>query len=90
MSWGAECELGVDKLSSLNQRYYPNPITDTMYLELAAPHNKITVQTVLGAIIYEDVVGKKGSVDMRFFAPGVYILRIENTYGAQSMKIVKK
>lgn len=87
---GSDCELSVGNIAELNQRYYPNPITDTMYLELAGRENKVSLQTVLGATVFEDIIGEKGSIDMRFYTPGVYILKIENEYGIQSMKIVKK
>ena len=45
---------------------------------------------MLGRKILEEVVKSSHTLDMSAFKNGVYLLRVENTYGVQNIKIIKE
>lgn len=78
---------GVEEVSAEPVRLYPNPVSDLLHIEGAAPDAAValydmTGRLVLSTRIYEGVV----ALDMSDFKPGVYVCRIQN----KSYKIVKR
>jgi endo-1,3(4)-beta-glucanase len=87
---GNTCTLGVENPSELKQTFYPNPVKNKFYMQLLDEKNKIMVTDMLGRTIVEDVVKASSALDMCAFKAGVYLLKVENTYGVQNVKIVKE
>ena len=87
---GSSCSLGVETVSELKQFCYPNPVDDVMQLQLLDNHNKITLTDVLGRKLIEEDVKSSHKIDMSSFKSGMYFLKIDNSYGIQNLKIIKK
>jgi endoglucanase Acf2 len=87
---GNTCSLGVDNPSELKQLFYPNPVKNVFYLQLLDEQNQIILTDMLGRKILEDKVKSSHTLDMSAFKTGVYLLRVENTFGTQNIKIIKE
>ncbi|NDP26291.1 MAG: T9SS type A sorting domain-containing protein [Flavobacterium sp.] len=87
---GNACALGLENYSELKQTFFPNPVKSILLLQLLDNQNKIFITDMLGRKLLEDVVKSSHTIDMSAFKKGTYILRVENTYGIQNMKILKE
>lgn len=87
---GNNCSLGFDNSATIKQFGYPNPVEGIFNLQLTDDQNKITLSDVLGKINFVDVVNADYSFDMSGYHSGIYFLKVENSYGIQNLKIIKK
>ena len=87
---GSSCSLGVETASELKQFAYPNPVENSLQLQLIDDQNQITLTDILGRKIMEESVKSTHTIDMRSFKPGIYFLKINNSVGIETMKIIKK
>ncbi len=87
---GNTCSLGVETASELNQFCYPNPAEDFVQLQLLDDQNQITLTDILGRKLIEEMVRSSHKIDMSAFKSGIYFLKINNSFGIQNLKIIKK
>ncbi len=87
---GSACTLGLEKANALNQVFYPNPVENTLYLKLMDTENHIFLTDILGQTILQGKVPAAHSIDMSGLESGIYFLRVENSFGIQNKKIIKK
>lgn len=78
---------GVEEVSAEPVRLYPNPVSDLLHIEGAAPDAAVALYDMTGRLVlstraYEGVV----ALDMSDFKSGVYLCRIQN----KSYKVVKR
>jgi len=69
---------------------YPNPVKNTLFMQLTGDQNRIFITDVLGHKLLDSNVPSNYSLDMSSFETGIYFLRVENTYGVEHQKIIKK
>lgn len=83
---------------SYSLRILPNPVSDRLVLKISQPGKEKTTISILnaaGAIVYQDskvLVAGENSIQldmMNRFAPGTYLVRINNSIGTISRKFVK-
>jgi hypothetical protein len=86
---GNSCTLGIENPKEIKQFFFPNPVQNVLYLELADQQNRITITDILGRKMLEDTVSASHILDMNAFKTGIYFLRVENSYGTQNLKIIK-
>jgi beta-glucanase (GH16 family) len=87
---GSSCSLGLDTAPELKQYSFPNPVENSVNLQLLDNQNQITISDVLGKIQIEDVVSSSHTIDMSHFKSGIYFLKVKNEHGIQNLKIIKK
>lgn len=87
---GSSCSLGIETNSELKQFCYPNPVENSVQLELLDDKNQITLTDILGRKLLEDEVKSNHKIDMSTFKSGIYFLKIDNSFGIQNLKIIKK
>ena len=87
---GNNCSLGIEGATQLEQQVYPNPVENLLHLELSDAQNYITLTDVLGKTHSKEMVNSNDTIDMSSLKPGIYFLRVENSYGIKNIKIVKK
>jgi endoglucanase Acf2 len=87
---GNSCSLGVETVAKPKNIFYPNPVKNTLFLQLTGDQNRIFLSDVLGRKLLDATVPSNYSLDMSTFKTGIYFLRIENTYGVEHQKIIKK
>jgi len=84
------CSLGVSNSNMKKNFAYPNPVDTILNLQLTDDQNKITLSDVLGKIHYVNEVNADFTFDMSGYQSGIYFLRVENSFGIQNLKIIKK
>jgi hypothetical protein len=87
---GNSCSLGVETVSKSKNIFYPNPVQNTLFLQLTDSQNRIFLSDVLGRKLLDATVPSHYNLDMSTFKTGIYFLRVENMYGVEHQKIIKK
>ena len=86
---GNSCALGVENPSKIKQFAYPNPVGNSLQLQLFDDQNQITLTDILGRKVLEKVVQSTHTIDMSSFKSGIYFLKINNSLGIENLKIIK-
>ena len=87
---GNTCSLGIENPLELRNVIYPNPVKNTLFLELTDQKNRIILTDIVGRKLFDTTVPAKYSLDMSSYKAGLYFLRVENTAGVQKLKVVKE
>lgn len=87
---GSSCPLSVKSPFKQQQFLYPNPVTNSLNLQLLDDKNKITLKNILGQTVVEDEVKSYHALDMSALKSGIYFLKVNNSHGIQNFKISKK
>lgn len=90
-------KIGSCKLTSIPDyrqdmavKYYPNPVTNVLKLELPEGKNEISVFGLSGKRIAGFTVTEESiSYDMSQFDPGLYVFKVQNGEGLAVFKVVK-
>ncbi len=71
---------------------YPNPVSNNLKIEWNGNNELLYIQVLnaLGAVVYEGDFVEKTTLQTRDFAPGVYLLKLENGKTAKIKKIIKE
>jgi hypothetical protein len=69
---------------------YPNPVENILNLKLPENKNTVTLYDFSGKKLFEKNVGTTLDLDFSSFTAGTYLIKIENSKGANTYKIVKK
>jgi beta-glucanase (GH16 family) len=87
---GSSCSLGIENSLKLQNSSYPNPVKNTLFLELTDQKNRIILNDFLGRKLFETTVPANYSLDMSSYKTGLYFLRVENSLGIQELKVIKQ
>jgi beta-glucanase (GH16 family) len=87
---GNNCSLGIENPLELKNVSYPNPVHNTLFLELTDKKNRIILTDMVGRKLFDKTVSANYSLDMSSYKAGLYFLRVENTIGVQELKVVKE
>lgn len=81
--------LGLEQVEKTAFRLYPNPTTNTLYIESTNPESieTVTVLNQSGSIVLNPEVQNQ-KVDLNGLASGVYFLRLQTTEGAFTEKFI--
>lgn len=82
--------LGVTDFLKAKELLYPNPVENILNLKLPENKNTVTLYDFSGKKLFEKNVGATLELDFSSFTAGTYLIRIENSKGANTYKIVKK
>lgn len=81
---------GVNYNKDLQLKYYPNPVTNKLNLELPAGDNSIVVFNIRGERLAEFTVSNRSHIlDMSNFEHGVYIFKVANENKIKVFKVIK-
>lgn len=69
--------------------FYPNPVDDILYLDLATAFEKIEVRSVTGVLI-DIIPGGTNVIDMSGYSAGLYFLRSYIEDFSMTTKVIKK
>jgi len=72
--------------------FYPNPVSDNLIIDANVAISNIFIYNSLGREIYTNSSFDKGNnlIDMSKFQAGIYFLKVGNTNGFQTFKVVKE
>lgn len=72
-------------------RIYPNPVSQTLFIEHDIPFEYIKITTLPGQILYNNTVsGNKTELDVALYPPGIYFITLEGKNGYVTKKFIKK
>ncbi len=85
--WGTCPSLGIDDLNQLDISIYPNPTSDTVYINSTSSQLKVVVFDILG----KQVINKPNtnSVDVSSFSKGVYYIKVSDGINSSTKKFIK-
>ena len=78
--------LSTNKASTESIQFYPNPVSDFLYLRNLKHLKSSKIYNCLGQLVTQT---KKDIIDFRNFKPGAYILQIKTDTGIINKKIIK-
>ena len=87
---GSNCALGIETSSQLKNVLYPNPVENIVTLKLNDEQNNIILTDILGQKLFEAVVKSNYNIDMSVYKSGIYFLKVKNSQGSETIKIIKK
>ena len=74
----------------LSANLYPNPVTGTLHIDLAAPANYIITNIVGSGLQHGSFKEGNNTLDLKVWSPGVYIVSLTDNKGTKSVhKIIK-
>ncbi len=86
---GDKCIVSVDNIPTSDVVLYPNPIDNILNIDLTDNYNNITIVDVSGKILEHKKVGKTTAFNMSQYSKGVYFIKIDNSKGIKTYKVVK-
>ncbi len=80
----------IKELQNMNLKYYPNPVTDNLNIELPEGENEIIVYSLTGKILSRTIVSERlFTYDMRNFPSGMYLVSVINNGEKAILKVIK-
>lgn len=79
--------LNTNKFEMRSIKLFPNPSTDFIELSGLIKAEKITIYSILGAKVLEDIIDVNEKINIQNLSNGSYILRFEN---GNTLKFIKK
>ena len=86
--WGTCQSLGIDDLNQLDVSIYPNPTSDTVYINSSSSQLKVVVFDILG----KQVLNKPNtnSVDVSSLSKGAYFIKVSDGINTSTKKFIKE
>ncbi|MEZ4825098.1 MAG: glycosyl hydrolase [Bacteroidia bacterium] len=82
--------VSIRTFETMDLKYYPNPVTDILNIELPNGMNEIAVYDMTGRLIYNTTVSDNlFKYDMRECASSVYFITVINNHQKAVLKVVK-
>jgi hypothetical protein len=82
--------VSVNDIDAWEVNYYPNPVTDQLFLELPEGKKTITVYSITGQLLDSfEVSSNQYSYDMSRFDSGLYVFSVMNNDHQKVFKITK-
>ena len=81
-----------DAIEEMNASFdiYPNPVNDRLVIETEATIDAVTIYTVTGVVVYNEVDFNNNTIDVSDFANGVYIMKVRTENGEAVQRFIKK
>jgi hypothetical protein len=84
-----DTDIFVGTPNTSNVRIYPNPATNTIYLQLPAGENRIAVYDATGRrVVKRNAVGGNDAIDVTGLAAGVYSVNVITANGLVTTNVV--
>ncbi|MEO0896739.1 MAG: glycosyl hydrolase [Bacteroidota bacterium] len=80
----------IDSRNELNVKFYPNPVSETLHLDLPQGQNEIKVYDMAGQLLDTfEQIGGKNNYDMKPYAQGIYFFKVVNNDRSKVFKVIK-
>lgn len=91
LNFTTESGLGQEDLASSKIIFYPNPVTDILYLKSGSVTDFIELYNVYGQRVKKQLVNSDAaSIDFSHLSSGIYIMTVQSGIETSTYKIVKK
>ncbi len=84
--------VGIDALNNNGVKVYPNPVSNELILENTGmnTNQNFEIYNSIGQVVYKGILLEKTTVQTTSFAPGVYVIKLENGKTLEFKKIIKE
>ncbi|MDP1726805.1 MAG: T9SS type A sorting domain-containing protein [Bacteroidota bacterium] len=86
-------KVGIEAIElNTTTRFYPNPVSNELTIELASHLNQTNIVLVdaIGQIVFKGSITEKIQIQTTDFAPGVYLILLENDKAITFKKFIKE
>lgn len=81
---------GITRHSSLIKAY-PNPTNDILYLKSDKNSMNLSLYSLTGQLVFtESISSNVAQIDLSFLSDGIYLLKVENEAGVETLQVVKQ
>jgi len=84
---------GIERNTSFNAiNVYPNPVSDDLIIEIEGTNEKVAFEIInsSGLVVFKGSLINKTVVKTTDFAPGIYLLKLDNSKTFEFKKIIKE
>ena len=82
--------LSIDNFNSDNFKIYPNPVKNSLYINLKTPNvTSIEIYSILGKKVLVKVINDSSEINTEQLSSGVYIMKITQNNTTISKKLIK-
>lgn len=83
--------VGVDETNSISSfEVYPNPTSGIITVNLNTANSVVRLYSMTGQLLIEKTVaGVQTQIDMTSFAPGAYLLQVQNENGTTAKQVIR-
>lgn len=85
----AKSALGIFAMDSIPLTFYPNPVTNILYLPTSAVGNQVKIYNLTGQCVYMHLL-VNNRMDVSTLPSGVYLIQIEHNNQIQKGKFLKR
>ncbi|MDD4236713.1 MAG: T9SS type A sorting domain-containing protein, partial [Bacteroidales bacterium] len=88
-----DINFGVQSINDLKQvKVYPNPVSNELVIEIEGNNGKVNfdILNAIGQVVFKGNLVEKTTVQTSNFAPGVYLIKLENGKTFEFRKIIKE
>lgn len=90
MSWTCYSELGIEEFELSNVKIYPNPIQNTLHIDLnTSVQTLVEIYSILGKKVFETTIHNSDEIQVNQLSSGIYILRLTQDNTSVSKKLIK-
>ncbi|HOE05560.1 MAG TPA: YCF48-related protein [Bacteroidales bacterium] len=88
-----DISYGIQSIYNLKQiKVYPNPVANELILEIKGNSGKVNfdILNAIGQVVFKGCLVNKTTVQTSNFAPGVYLIKLENGKSFEFKKVIKE
>ena len=84
-------KTSTDNTADIRLKYYPNPVTNVLNIELPKGKNQITIYNLTGALLHsQETTQNLFTYDMLHLSSGLYFVSVINNDRKEVVKIIKQ
>jgi len=88
---GNSCaETAIGKVISSEQFFYPNPIQNVLHITMDNENNRLMLFDIVGNKVIDQGISSNYTLNTTSLKSGIYFIKVENTRGIYTGKVIKK
>jgi hypothetical protein len=80
---------GVTEYTSLKTRIYPNPVSETIYLQNVLPGSRVSICTITGMEVLNQSSGNLNTINVKSLKQGMYFMKIQKGNQVETHRFIK-
>ena len=80
---------GVTEYTSLKTRIYPNPVSETIYLQNVLPESRVSICTITGMEVLNQSSGNLNTINVKSLKQGIYFMKIQKGNQVETHRFIK-
>jgi len=80
----------IEKVSSTEPFFFPNPMQNVLHLKMENEDSRLMLFDIVGNKVIDQLIPAKFMLNTSAFKAGIYFIKVENTSGIYTGKLIKK